>query len=156
MRHAETEEHAATGRDEDRSLTERGLTQATAVARGLAALEPGIALVLTSPYLRARQTAQPAAEALGLSGARSTRALEPGSNPEAVLSALEELEEESVLLVGHAPLLGLLLGRLVAPGPDADIPLSKAGVACVSLRRGARGGRLEAFLPLKVSERLSK
>ena len=154
LRHAEAEERAASGQDEDRGLTAAGLAQAKAAARGIAALAPAITVVLTSPYLRARQTAEPVAQALGLSGIRASRALEPGSDPEAILSELEESAEESVLLVGHAPTLGHLLGLLVTGSPDGYIPLSKAGAACVSFEGVERRGRLRAFLPARVLERL--
>ena len=154
LRHAEAEEGAASGRDEDRGLTAAGRAQAKAVARGIAALAPGITVILTSPYLRARQTAGPVAEALGLSGVRNSRALEPEGDPEAILAELEESKEESVLLVGHAPSLGRLLGRLVTGTPDGDIPLSKAGAACVSFEGFERRGRLRAFLSARVLERL--
>ena len=154
LRHAEAEERVASGRDEDRGLTAAGRAQAKAVARGLAALAPAITLILTSPYLRARRTAGPVAEALGLSSVRASRALEPESDPEAILAELEEFEEESVLLVGHAPSLGRLLGRLVTGSPDGDIPFSKAGAAWVSFEGFERRGRLRAFLPARVLERL--
>jgi phosphohistidine phosphatase len=154
LRHAEAEDQGASGRDEDRGLTAAGLAQAKAVARGIAALAPAIAVVLTSPYLRARQTAGPVAEALGLSGIRPSRALEPASDPEAILAELEDAGEESVLLVGHAPSLGRLLGRLVTGSPDGDIPMSKADAACVSFEGFERHGRLRAFLPARVLERL--
>jgi phosphohistidine phosphatase len=154
LRHAEAEERAASGQDEDRGLTAAGLAQAKAVARGVAVLAPAIKVILTSPYLRARQTAEPAAQALGLSGIRPSRALGPGSDPEAILSELEEAGEESVLLVGHAPHLGRLLGRLVTGSREGDIPMSKAGAACVSFEGLERRGRLRAFLPARVLERL--
>ncbi len=155
LRHAETEDRAASGKDEDRSLTAEGLAQAKSVARGLAALEPGIALILTSPYRRARQTAGRAAEALRPpAGLRESRALAPGNDPEAVLSELAPLTEESVLLVGHAPLLGLLLGRLVTGEPRREIPLSKAGAAWLSLQDLEHRARLRAFLPPRVLDRL--
>ncbi|HLN59637.1 MAG TPA: phosphohistidine phosphatase SixA [Thermoanaerobaculia bacterium] len=154
LRHAEAEDRAASGRDEDRGLTAGGLAQAKAVARGIAALAPAIRVILTSPLLRARQTAEPLAEVLGLAAIRPSRALEPGSDPEAILSELEEAGEESLLLVGHAPQLGRLLGRLVTGEADGDIPVSKAGAACVSFEGLERRGRLRAFLPARVLERL--
>jgi phosphohistidine phosphatase len=154
LRHAEAEVRAASGRDEDRGLTAAGRAQAKAVARGIAACAPSITVVLTSPYLRARQTAGPVAEALGISGVRASRALEPETDPEAILAELEESGEESVLLVGHAPSLGRLLGRLVTGSPDGDIPLSKAGAAWVSFEGLERRGRLRAFLPARVLEKL--
>src|SRR5262245_47591583 len=52
MRHAAAEERASSGRDADRTLTEDGHRRAREVARGLAEIEPGIQLILTSPYAR--------------------------------------------------------------------------------------------------------
>ena len=154
LRHAEAEARAASGQDQDRALTAAGIAQAKAVARGIAALAPAIRFILTSPYLRARQTAEPVAEALGLAGIRPSRALEPGSDPEAILSELGEAGDDSFLLVGHAPQLGRLLGRLVTGEPDGDIPMSKAGAAWMSLEVLERRGRLRAFLSARVLERL--
>ncbi len=155
LRHAEAEDRAKSGKDEDRGLTADGLLQAKNVARGLAALEPHITLILTSPYRRARQTAARASEALRPSvGIRESRVLAPGNDPEAVLSELAGAEEEAVLLVGHAPLLGFLLGRLLTGEPRREIPLSKAGVAWISWQGPEHRARLRAFLPPRVLERL--
>jgi phosphohistidine phosphatase len=156
LRHAAAEDRAASGRDEDRNLTEEGAKRARAVARGLAALEPGIELVLTSPSRRARQTAEPAVEALGLEKSfRESRALEPGRDPEEILEEVEAEGRDAVLLVGHEPHLGLLLGGLVCGNPGAEIPLKKAAVARVSLEGGRRGS-LKALLPAKVLEELGR
>jgi phosphohistidine phosphatase len=155
LRHALAEERSTSGRDEDRELTSDGLKRARAVARGLAALDPGIGLILTSPYRRARQTAEPAAEALGLGRMlRDSRALEPGSPPEEILAEVEGNEAEGVLLVGHQPHLGVLLGHLVTGG-RAEIPLKKAAIARVTLE-GRGSGLLRALLPAKVLEELGR
>jgi phosphohistidine phosphatase len=145
LRHAAAEERARSGRDSDRALTPEGLLRAEAVGRGLARLEPGVSRIVTSPYLRARQTAEAAAKALGIP-ARSLResdALLPERDPEEIL--LEVVESESdVLLVGHQPHLGNLLGRLVAG--RAEIPIKKASVARVTLT-GRWSGKLRAYVP---------
>jgi len=156
LRHAEAEERAASGRDEDRRLTDAGVKQAEAAGRGIAAVSGGIGLVLTSPYLRARQTAEAASRALGVQAARSTRALEPERDPGEILSEIEGESEEAILLVGHAPLLGHLLGRLVSGGSDADVPLSKASAAWLSLGANFRRGRLRALLPEPILGRLGR
>jgi phosphohistidine phosphatase len=154
LRHAMAEERASSGRDEDRALTPEGRSRAEAVARGLAALEPGIEAVVTSPYRRARQTAEPAAKALGLSARiRESEALEPGSDPERILEELAGEEASSILLVGHQPHLGALLGLLVG-GKGLEIPLKKAAVARVEVS-GRWRGDLRALLPARVLERLS-
>jgi phosphohistidine phosphatase len=152
LRHAAAEERSASGRDADRELTAEGLKRAERVARGLAALEPGIAAIWTSPYRRARQTAEPAARQLGLARAVSeTRALEPHADPEDVLAELEAEGPPAALLVGHEPHLSALLGRLVG-GEGLSLPLKKASVAWVE--REGRSGTLRALLPARVLERI--
>ena len=152
LRHAAAEEAAATGRDADRELTREGVRRAGRVAQGLAALEPAIDLVLTSPYRRARQTAEAAAKALGLEkGLRETRALEPGRDPSDILEELLAERPAGVLLVGHEPHLGELLGVLVAGGQHA-FPLKKAMAAWVAAEGSS--GTLKALLPARVLERV--
>lgn len=155
LRHAAAEDRAASGRDADRTLTEDGHRRAREVARGLAALEPEIELVLTSPYWRARQTAEPAAQALKLNGhLKETRALEPDRDPSEILDEVRAEGVESVLLVGHEPHLGALLGRLVAGQPGLEIPMKKASVARVSWS-GSGAGTLRALVPPKIMGLLS-
>ncbi len=150
LRHAAAEDRASSGRDADRTLTEDGHKRAREVARGLAALEPAIELVLTSPYARARQTADPAARALKLSGRlRETSALEPDRDPDEVLGELRSEKVESVLLVGHEPHMGALLGRLVFGRAGHAIPMKKAAVARVSWE-GSGAGSLRALMPPKL------
>ena len=152
LRHASAEERSATGRDADRELTPDGLRRAERVGRGLAALEPGIEIVLTSPFRRARQTAEAAARALGLEERLSpTRALEPQSDPDDILEELSASGNGCVLLVGHEPHLGELLGRLVGSS-GLPLPLRKAAVAWVE--RDGRAGTLRALLPARVLERI--
>ena len=155
LRHAVAEETAESGRDADRTLTEDGHKRARDVARGLAELEPGLELVLTSPYARARQTAEPAARALRLAGKlRETQALEPSSDPQEILDELLAEKAGSVLLVGHEPHLGALLGRLVAGRPGIEIPMKKAAVARLTWN-GSGAAALRALLPAKVLARLA-
>jgi len=154
LRHAAAEDRAASGRDADRTLTEDGHRRARDVGRGLAKLEPPITLVLTSPYARARQTAEAAARALRLDGkVRQTRALEPDADPADVLSEVREEKAEAVLLVGHEPHMGALLGRLVTGRGDVAIPMKKAALARV-VWDGSGAGDLRALLPPKVLEKL--
>jgi len=152
LRHAAAEEQSETGRDADRKLTPDGLKRAERVARGLASLEPSIEAVWTSPYRRARQTAEPAARELGL--ARSlceTKSLEPHRELREVLEELEGEDLSGVLLVGHEPHLGSLPGHLLFEGGPA-LPLRKASVAWVE--REGRAATLRALLPARVLERI--
>jgi phosphohistidine phosphatase len=156
LRHAAAEDRAPSGRDADRTLTDDGHRRARDVGKGLAALEPEIALVLTSPYARARQTAEAAARALKLEKSlRETRSLEPDADPEDILGEVREGGVASVLLVGHEPHLGALLGRLVSGRPGTPIPMKKAAVARVSWE-GSGAGELRALLPPRVLAKLGE
>jgi len=156
LRHAAAEDRAASGRDADRTLTEDGHRRARDVARGLAKLEPSISLVLTSPYARARQTAEAAARSLHLEGKiRETVHLEPHADPGDVLGELREAQAESVLLVGHEPHMGALLGRLVSGRAGLEIPMKKAAVARV-VWEGSGPGELRALLPSRVLAKLGE
>jgi phosphohistidine phosphatase len=154
LRHAAAEDRSGSGRDADRALTSDGRNRAREVARGLAALEPGIERVVTSPYVRARQTAEPAAAALGLGREISeSRALEPERDPEEILRELAA-DPRDVLLVGHQPHLGALLGLLVG-GKGVEIPMKKASIARIELT-GRWAGTLKAYLPPRVLEAIAK
>jgi phosphohistidine phosphatase len=155
LRHAAAEDRSSSGRDGDRTLTEDGHKRAREVARGLAALEPGIELVLTSPFARARQTAEPAARALELSDRlKETAALEPDRDPDDILGEVREENVESVLLVGHEPHLGALLGRLVFGRPGGpSIPMKKAAVARLEWT-GSGAALLKALLPARILGRI--
>jgi phosphohistidine phosphatase len=141
LRHAVAEERSGTGRDSDRTLTEDGHRRAREVGRGLAALEPGIELILCSPYARARQTAEPVARALKLTGKlRETRALEPERDPDDVLAELRAEGVASVLLVAGRP--GLV------------IPMKKAALARLTWE-GSGPAALRALLPARVMGRVA-
>jgi phosphohistidine phosphatase len=155
LRHAAAEDRAESGRDPDRTLTEDGHKRAREVARGLAELEPGIELILTSPYERARQTAEPVARALRLtSKLRETQALEPHSDPQEILDEVRGEHADGILLVGHEPHLGALLGLLVSGRSGLEIPMKKAAVARLTWE-GSGPGTLRALLPGRLLARLA-
>jgi phosphohistidine phosphatase len=153
LRHAAAQDRAPSGRDEDRELTPEGFARARAVGRGLAALSPPIAIVLTSPFSRARQTAQACATALGLASPHPFAPLLPGTDPSHAVEELARGGWPSVLLVGHQPLLGALVGLFVFGDERHEIPLRKAATVRVSWTPGG-AGRLEGLLPPEVLERL--
>ena len=99
VRHAK----AAPGEpDELRPLTAVGVEQARELAEQLAAHPQRPALVLTSPLLRARQTAEAIARATGAE-LRVDARLAPGTTATALLDAVAETEEDAVATVGHQP-----------------------------------------------------
>jgi phosphohistidine phosphatase len=98
VRHAE----AASGEpDELRPLTSEGREAARALGQRLASEGMRPDAVLTSPLLRARETAQELARPAGLEAEPDER-LAPGATAEAVRAAAEE-RGETVVVVGHQP-----------------------------------------------------
>jgi phosphohistidine phosphatase len=104
LRHAEAQDGTP---DSERALTDRGIRQAEAAGRALAALDVHIDTCLTSPKVRAVQTAQLACESLGV-----TPTIEPAlsGEPFDVRELVAGLGD--VMLVGHDPSFSLTLHDL--------------------------------------------
>ena len=116
VRHAE----AASGEpDELRPLTAEGRDAARALGQRLAeeGLEPDA--VLTSPLLRARETARELARPAGLEPEPDER-LAPGATAEAVRAAAEE-RGQTVIVVGHQPDCSRIAAALVG-GEEPAFP----------------------------------
>jgi phosphohistidine phosphatase len=136
--------------DEQRPLTRKGVEKARLAVAGLRRLgiKPGI--IVSSPLLRAVQTAEIAAELLGQAKdkIRQTTALEPSADPGDLLRELARLKTEEVLCAGHAPHLDELIAH-AAGARTAFTALKKAGAACLEFESlaGGRGVLLWVFPP---------
>ena len=88
--------------------------------------------VLCSPYIRARQTAELVCATLELA---NTIEIVPWLTPEddvrAVTRKLDGYSVETLLIVGHQPLLGALAGWLTDADRLHSVPMDTASVACL-------------------------
>ena len=115
IRHGVAEERSEAWPDDSkRPLTEQGASRLRKSARGLARIDVAFDVILTSPLVRARQTAEVIAGALD---ARPpvvvAESLAPGGLFQAVLADLEkQARRRRIALVGHEPGLGELAARL--------------------------------------------
>lgn len=119
-RHGKAESDSASGRDEDRELTAHGIKGVAAAARFLKKEGRIPQRIYSSPYLRARQTAEAAQDELACPGGVALfPALESGAEPEDILKALAREKDlpDRFALVGHMPDLGMLAEFFVG-GPD--------------------------------------
>ena len=140
--------------DEDRPLTPEGEAKFRETARGLARVVDRPDALLTSPWLRARQTAAIAGAAWKIEP-RDAAALAGGTFEEhaALLDAYPE--DATVAVVGHEPYVSDLLARLLGARQPERLEMKKGGVAVVDLPgRLAGGGSLVAYLPPKVARKL--
>ncbi|MCS6913280.1 MAG: histidine phosphatase family protein [Myxococcales bacterium] len=137
VRHAEAIPRGVLELDDHRWLTQRGRRRFRRVARRLRRREEPdpVAAILTSPLPRAVMTAELLARALRFRGPVEVRKeLGPDGSVRPVLALLRE-EPRDVALVGHEPLLGLLLYELCGPLPS--VRLRKGAIA--ALRLGQKG-----------------
>jgi phosphohistidine phosphatase len=147
--------------DGKRPLTAKGIVKTREASRGLAKIEKGISLVLTSPLVRAEQTAQILRETLGEKAKLVTLAeLAPGGSNRAVIAHLAELPaSRSVALVGHEPGLGKLAALLaLGSGTTGEIKLKKAGAVALFFDGPARAGAgdLAWLLPRRMLAKFAR
>jgi len=136
LRHGIAEDGHAGQPDSERALTSEGKRKLRAVLKTLHQAEIAPSLIITSPYRRALQTAQLAAEILDYKGdlLRSST-LEPGSQPSAVWNEIRVHHDEAgILLAGHEPLFGSLTAYLLAC-PRLRVDFKKGAIACVDIDR---------------------
>ncbi len=126
------------GPDEERPLTDAGVTLMRRQAAALARLDLGLDLIVTSPLERARHTAEIAAEALGLKkGVVRSEALAPGfSVPKLARILASHPDASRVMLVGHEPDFSQVVSELVGGG---QILCRKGCVARVEIVGGTLG-----------------
>jgi phosphohistidine phosphatase len=143
LRHAEAEPHG-TRLDSERRLTARGEAQARAAGVALAQLDVAFEMVLFSPKVRARRTAELAAEAWSPAQRANLAEHAPLAGEFGIAEAQDALHGISadgrLLLVGHEPDLSRLVHALT--GARADF--KKGGVAAVRLERA--GGEVMVLL----------
>jgi phosphohistidine phosphatase len=138
--------------DADRPLTARGVQRLQRAARGLRQLVPHVDLLLTSPYRRARETADILCEHARWPAATVEGRLGGGQPAEAMAVAFGSLIQGStVAAVGHEPQLSQMLGVLTGNGRGVALDWRRGGVARLAADAPAIGRwRLLAFLPPRV------
>lgn len=149
LRHGEAEPHDARP-DADRRLTERGEEQSRAAGRALAALGIPFQIVLSSPRVRALDTARLACEALG----HERVVIDESLAGEFALDDALDLAagagagaDKRVLFVGHDPDFTQILHDLTGGAVD----LKKGALAGVRMRGSRRGELLVLLRPREIS-----
>ena len=149
LRHAEAEPHG-TREDAERRLTERGERQARAAGIAFKRMEATFDAVLFSPKVRARQTAELAAESWGEDERERLTAHPPlggGFDAAQALEAIAAVAADGrLLIVGHEPDLSRVVGELTGGRVD----LKKGGLAVVRLE-GAGGELVVLMRPRELA-----
>ena len=131
------------GSDADRPLTERGAKRVAQAATGLSRLHVQPTHVLSSPLIRAIETAKIVHSSLRVRSAiQIVDELLPDAPPNRFLSILHNLPPEScVVCIGHEPQLGMVASVLLSGRATASFPLKKAGACLIELSVPAKPGR---------------
>ena len=144
--------------DSQRPLTAKGRRKMHLIAQELKALEVDLDLILTSPYLRAAETAEILAETFRLKKSQviASDHLAPIGHADQLVNEVREKHGDvrSLAIVGHEPYLSGLASVLIAGDPNVSIALKKGGVcrlAVDDLRYG-RCAILEWLLPPKLAK----
>lgn len=152
IRHAEAHPLGEGGvvEDADRPLTSKGLAQCKPLATAL--LRQGVQFdqVVTSPFLRARQTAEALLQHWPAPSPplHLAELLVPGHKPRKRTRYLRGMDGHSLALVGHMPDLAVYAAWLIG-SKKAQIDIAKAGVACV--RFEAKPGKGQGVLSWLVT-----
>ena len=157
MRHGPAQDDSPSGRDADRALTPSGRERVAAVAKSMIAEGEAPFSILSSPLVRAVETAEIVAEVTNLSrraredqkaqraGATGEieirRELGMGTEKLALLAELVRAGRKRVMIVGHEPDLSMLVMSLV--GKELEAGMGKGMVVGVKLTADPRVAGLE-------------
>ncbi|MCI0698419.1 phosphohistidine phosphatase SixA [candidate division KSB1 bacterium] len=144
IRHAiAAEREEWTGSDDKRPLTEKGKKKMEQIAHGLAAMEIDFTHIISSPLVRAQQTAEILQKILKFDHLDETDLLVPAADPAAMIPFLNKLPDNAeVALVGHEPHLSELLCYLLTGQHKNFATFKKGGVAMLESYAPLRPGNL--------------
>jgi phosphohistidine phosphatase len=147
--------------DSDRTLTDEGVSKMKQIAAGLCRLGYVPEIILSSPLVRARQTAGILLQAFGKGiELKIIPALAPdGARREIFreISSLEKKRIQSLMIVGHQPSLGEIAGEIAFGSSKHYIELKKGGVCAIELdsAQGTPKGILAELLKPSILRRLA-
>lgn len=146
LRHGKAEDSHPEG-DRFRSLIGKGYDQARRAGQLLKAAKGAPDIVLTSPLVRARQTAEAFCAMADIPGPVVQNWLACGLDPETAISELKAYRDFGrVAIVGHEPDFSTLLQWIL--GVEGGwLEMKKGALACVEIRPPTRHGRLLYLIP---------
>ena len=162
IRHAAAEnreDFARSGRpDSERPLTKRGVERMQMAARGLTTMALPIERLISSPAVRAMQTAEIVAPGLERREIESEGVFAPEAPVNLAVEWLRKQPRvDGMAVVGHEPNLGQLAEALIAGRPGGNMPLKKGGMILIRFDNaiGYGNGKLVWALPPAVLRALA-
>lgn len=120
--------------DSQRPLTDKGKKKMRQIAKGLRALGVEFDQIISSPYVRAAETAEVLTDVFKMKKeVQFSDNLVPAGDPDLLIAELSEVSNaDSIAIVSHEPFLTALIGLLVSDTANVDITLKKGGVCRLS------------------------
>jgi phosphohistidine phosphatase len=151
LRHGTAEDSHPDG-DFSRALVEKGREQARRSAKLLKATGLLPEIVLTSPLVRARQTADEFCQTAAMPGAVIQGWLACGMSPETAMTELTAYRDfKTVAIVGHEPDFSGLIQWLLGAG-GGSVEMKKGAVACLRISPPSQNGMLQYLVPPKMTK----
>ncbi len=156
LRHGKAEARAVGANDDDRVLTGPGVEEIKKIGRWTIAMGYTFDLIATSPLKRAMQTAQIfCATTKQEDKVRVWDLLSPGGDPDDLLRQVATIGGDgSVLIIGHEPMLSIVISRIISGNDTASIILTKGAFARIKnvTRDGDLSGDLYSLItPKQIS-----
>jgi phosphohistidine phosphatase len=146
--------------DEDRPLTQRGIRRFRPAAIGLGTLAAEVDQLITSPFVRAHQTATILEDQLGWPAPDVRPHLAGGAPIAGAIALLGACEPRSrVAVVGHEPMMSQLAAAYAgSTSASFSFDWRRGGVACIEFEQAAQinRGSLRWFLPPRVLRALGE
>jgi phosphohistidine phosphatase len=128
------------------------------IGKGLQMVGLSYDLILSSPYLRAKQTAEIVAQVMSMpEGVMLAETLVPEGNPRQLIEALrsDHRDRQDVLLVGHEPYLSRLISTLLTGGPNLSVVMKRGGLCTLDVET-LRFGRCATLISLLSPRQLRR
>ncbi len=121
--------------DSERSLTEEGIEKMKKAVEGMRRMGISVDQMISSPYLRASETAKIVAKGIGFDGKiRFSDVLVPNADFKNFFKLLKEFKaHEKVLLVGHMPSIGEFVSTLIFGKGAPAMDYKKGGLCRVDM-----------------------
>jgi phosphohistidine phosphatase len=124
------------GPDSERPLTRQGRKKMRCIAKNLKKLDLKFDVILTSPFLRAKETAEIVAKEFHRENAlKLSSHLKVGGDPASLVREINTSYKkfDNILLVGHEPYLSGLISMLISGKKDLSITMKKGGICKLSV-----------------------
>lgn len=150
LRHAEAETKIVA--DYERRLTLHGHEQANAMGRFCLERKIFPEIILTSPVVRAKQTAEQFVAVLKKGDLIEAPWMACGMNPERALKELSVYKNfKRVMIVGHEPDLSRLIAILLGINDSGALEVAKASLTTIALKKiETNSGVLKSFFPVEL------